>query len=180
MPNRRVQMTRRLLKDALIELLQIKRLEKISVREICTRADVNRSTFYDHYQDIYALMRDVARDFIAQIPTQRSSEGIEAQLLSFVRYVQLNAQCYAAIRRLNGLLEEEVARILLENYRDRMAATPARGDAELFKIYVMYVVTGSCRTLDDWINGDSGEIDSQRMAEILLNMAYRMFQPPTA
>lgn len=180
MSNRRTQMTRRLLKDALIELLQFKRLEKISVREVCTRADVNRSTFYDHYEDIYDLMRDMERDFIAQIPTQRSSEGIEAQLLSFVRYVQQNAQCYAAIRRLNGLLEEEVARILLENYRDRMAATPARGDEALFKIYVRYVVTGSCRTLDDWISGNGSGTDPEHMAEILLNLAYRVFQSPAA
>lgn len=179
MGNRRAQMTRKMITDALIELLQTKSLDKISVREICTRADVNRSTFYDHYEDIYALMRDIERDFIAQIPTENSSEGIEAQLLAFVRYVQRNAPCYAAIRRYNGLLEEEVARSLLESYRSRMSATPARGDEALFKLYVMYVVTGSCRTLDDWVRGRCA-FEPEQMAKILLQLAYSVFRAPGA
>ncbi len=174
MSNRRAQLTRKMITGALIELLQTKDLDKISVREICERADVNRSTFYDHYEDIYALMNDIERDFIAQIPTDNSSKGIEEQLLTFVRYVQQNAPHYAAIRKYNGLLEEEVARSLLESYRSRMAATPAQGDETLFKIYVMYVVTGSCRTLDDWVRGKTS-LEPERMAQILLNLAYSIF-----
>jgi len=43
--NRRVKMTKRLMKEALIDLMDQKPLEKITVTEICKIADVNRSTF---------------------------------------------------------------------------------------------------------------------------------------
>lgn len=56
MSNRKIQYTKRTICDALVSLLKEKPLEKISVTEVCRRADVNRSSFYKHYLDIYDLM----------------------------------------------------------------------------------------------------------------------------
>lgn len=47
--DRRVRRTRRRLKRALLELLAEKRYDEITVRDLCARADVGRSTFYGHY-----------------------------------------------------------------------------------------------------------------------------------
>lgn len=49
--DRRVLRTRRLLSEALIELMQEKRYERITVQNIVDRANVGRSTFYAHYKD---------------------------------------------------------------------------------------------------------------------------------
>src|SRR5688572_8493663 len=49
--DRRSLRTRRLLGHALIELMQEKRYDKITVQDIIDRADVGRSTFYAHYLD---------------------------------------------------------------------------------------------------------------------------------
>ena len=62
--SRRTQYTRRALRDALIELLADKPLARITVRELCERADVNRSTFYAHYPDLDSLLRDIEEDTI--------------------------------------------------------------------------------------------------------------------
>lgn len=48
-PDRRVRRTRRRLKEALLGLLGEKRYDEITVRDLCERADVGRSTFYAHY-----------------------------------------------------------------------------------------------------------------------------------
>ena len=45
--NRRVRMTKRLMKDALLELLEKKEMSGISVKAICETADVHCSTFYE-------------------------------------------------------------------------------------------------------------------------------------
>lgn len=50
-PDRRAQRTRQTLSHALIDLIQEKRYEAITVQDICDRANVGRSTFYAHYQD---------------------------------------------------------------------------------------------------------------------------------
>ena len=51
----RTQKTEKTITDAFLSLRARKPLEKITVRELCTQAQINRSTFYDHYRDVYDL-----------------------------------------------------------------------------------------------------------------------------
>jgi AcrR family transcriptional regulator len=57
--DRRVQKTRKLLQDALIELVAEKGYEAVSIREILERANVGRSTFYAHFQDKDQLLHSI-------------------------------------------------------------------------------------------------------------------------
>src|SRR6266545_1260869 len=57
--DRRVQKTRKLLQDALIELVVEKSYESVSIREILDRANVGRSTFYAHFQDKDQLLHSI-------------------------------------------------------------------------------------------------------------------------
>jgi len=52
----RVQRTRKLLQSALGKLLEDKDFEDISVQDIADAATLNRATFYDHYNDKFALL----------------------------------------------------------------------------------------------------------------------------
>lgn len=52
----RVRRTHKLLWEALMAELSERAFEEITVREICERAMVHRSTFYKHYEDKYALL----------------------------------------------------------------------------------------------------------------------------
>ncbi|HVO70331.1 MAG TPA: TetR/AcrR family transcriptional regulator [Aggregatilineaceae bacterium] len=52
----RVKRTRQLLQRALAELLSEKTFQNITVQDIAERAEVNRATFYAHFQDKYALL----------------------------------------------------------------------------------------------------------------------------
>lgn len=51
----RIEKTRQSITNTFIELRSKKPLEKITVKELCERARINKSTFYSHYADIYAL-----------------------------------------------------------------------------------------------------------------------------
>ena len=57
--NRRVIMTKRLMKDALLELLEQMELSSISVTAVCETANVNRSTFYNYYSSPSDLLREI-------------------------------------------------------------------------------------------------------------------------
>jgi|HubBroStandDraft_6_1064221.scaffolds.fasta_scaffold247319_2 AcrR family transcriptional regulator len=52
----RIRRTRQLLQQALLELLQKKRFEEISVQDISAVSTINRATFYAHYTDKFALL----------------------------------------------------------------------------------------------------------------------------
>ena len=57
--DRRVQKTRKLLQNALIELVAEKGYEAVSIREILDKANVGRSTFYAHFQDKDQLLHSI-------------------------------------------------------------------------------------------------------------------------
>ena len=65
--NRRTAYTKTAIRRTFFELLEEKDFDRISVREICQRADINRSTFYRHYDDINALMNSIEAEFVADI-----------------------------------------------------------------------------------------------------------------
>jgi len=46
----RVRYTKTVLQQALLKLLQTKHIDKITIKELCQEAKINRGTFYLHYR----------------------------------------------------------------------------------------------------------------------------------
>jgi|SRR5579863_512105 len=63
----RVRRTRKLLWEALMAELGEWSFEEISVKDICERAMVHRTTFYKHYEDKYALLEQGMREMYAAL-----------------------------------------------------------------------------------------------------------------
>lgn len=61
--NRNARRSVRLLKEALVELLVESPYDRISVSDVTRRADLNRGTFYAHFDDMDDLLRSVLDDF---------------------------------------------------------------------------------------------------------------------
>ena len=55
MESRKTQYTKSVIRESFLSLLQEKPVEKITVTQLCAKADINRSTFYAHYLDVYDL-----------------------------------------------------------------------------------------------------------------------------
>lgn len=64
MKNRRSIMTKKMIEDSFYELLEKNPVEKISVKSLCDNADINRSTFYLHYQTIEDLVDEIEQTLI--------------------------------------------------------------------------------------------------------------------
>ena len=69
----RIEKTKTALRNAYLKLRSEKNTDKITVRELCTLARVNKSTFYTHYRDIYDLAETVEvaviQEILANIPS---------------------------------------------------------------------------------------------------------------
>jgi len=59
--------SRRLILQAFTQLMQEKELEKITVTDIIKLADINRGTFYAHYQDTRAVIEQIENDIISKM-----------------------------------------------------------------------------------------------------------------
>lgn len=65
--DRRIRRTKKLLTEAFIELLSQKKLNEITIKELCEKADINRGTFYLHYQDIFDLKKQIECDLCDEL-----------------------------------------------------------------------------------------------------------------
>ena len=63
--DRRTRYTRQAIKEILLEELKTKPYSKITVTEICKKAEMNRGTFYLHYYDIDDVLNDILEDFLS-------------------------------------------------------------------------------------------------------------------
>src|SRR5829696_7836983 len=75
--DRRVQKTRKLLQDALIELVAEKGYEAVTIQEILDKANVGRSAFYAHFQDKDQLLHTIL-DHLAELFEQHQKRLLEA------------------------------------------------------------------------------------------------------
>ena len=58
--------TRKMIREAFAELVSEKQdITKITVKELVERADISKSTFYCHYQDVYAVTEEFEQEILS-------------------------------------------------------------------------------------------------------------------
>jgi AcrR family transcriptional regulator len=75
LPDRRIRKTRKALQDALLTLAGARAWDDISVQDICSAADVGRSTFYAHYEGKEALLEGGLQEFSQTLYAATSLSG---------------------------------------------------------------------------------------------------------
>ena len=60
----RIRYTQSVLKQVLLSFLKEKPINRITVKEVCERAELNRATFYAHYSDCFALLESIEEDLL--------------------------------------------------------------------------------------------------------------------
>ena len=65
--DRRIRRTRAAIQSAFLKLIFEKDINKITIKELCERADINKSTFYLHYQDIYDLEEQIEEEISEKV-----------------------------------------------------------------------------------------------------------------
>ena len=68
--NRRSRYTEEALREMLLAELKKKPISKVSVTELCKGARIDRSTFYLHYEDVFALLRSVEEEELSCIRSE--------------------------------------------------------------------------------------------------------------
>lgn len=89
--NQRVVLTKRMLKEAMLELLKEKQLSQINVSELCRVAGINRATFYKHYAIPQDVLREIEGDVVTALrklaPTENTPETARKYLEDICSYL---------------------------------------------------------------------------------------------
>lgn len=179
--DRRVRRTKKLLTQALTELLQKKQVNEITVKELTDLADMNRGTFYMYYKDIFDMLEKIEDelfqklDVIAQShehgdPTQQ----VKPILLDLFRFIEENQEMFRVLLSPNGdmnflhRLYEAIRERSLEIWKDQMGSL---GEKE-FDYRYSFVIFGCAGMIRAWVNRSCQETDMQ-MAELADRMIRR-------
>ena len=83
--NQRHQNTIADIEAAFVSLLKEKELKDISVSELCEKAEISRSTFYDNYADTFALANAYAEKIEKSVAEQPHTNGEFAWIFDYIK-----------------------------------------------------------------------------------------------
>ena len=121
----RIEKTDRAIEKAFMELRARQPLEKIRIKDLCTLAKVNKSTFYAHYEDIYELSSRLENKLIHVILDSVPNVGLTAAHTEQLTRELFHAfvQNQEAVNILfSGARQGIFANCIEKGLRDRLAA----------------------------------------------------------
>lgn len=177
--NQRIKLTKQLLSDALLQMLQEMPIQSVSIRELCTRAGINRTTFYNHYGSQYELLNDISQRFLDEIAERLASadssskDSVQEQVALVFAYLAdhqdlsvllLNNSDSSFAERIFSL--PKIADLLDASLKD--CCDPYKKEA-----ITSFAIHGSYRLLQEWINSDDRR-SAEDEAALILELARRV------
>lgn len=165
--DRRVRKTRRVLHEALVTLILERGWDAVSVRDVCEKADVGRSTFYVHFADKENLLLSGFDELHEAMEHVRSSAKVPFGFLSaLVAHVAENA------RLVQALFGRQSGQSVQWRFRDVLASLV---DAELKLLKVpkaarplttRFIAGGAAEVLMDWLDHPQATSADQLAGEL--------------
>ncbi|MEJ8766226.1 TetR/AcrR family transcriptional regulator [Oceanobacillus sp. HCA-5259] len=184
----RVIRTKQSIRDALIDLMEEKGFEAVTVKDITTKANINRGTFYAHYQDKFDLMDKCEDEImfemtrIAEQNLPKLLEALESNNLisapnpiaiSMLKYINKNSKFMKAMLGPNGNLTFQ------SRLKDFLWKTIFKNNTNSFiqeeKLLVpgqylaAYIASAHIGVIQKWLEGGRKESPNE-MADILSTM----------
>lgn len=170
--NQRTRLSKILLKNALMDLLSEKgSVTKISVRELCERADLNRSTFYAHYsepkellEEVEAELLDATREHLQKIGAENDT-GAHRYLLSFLIYIKENDKPFRTMLIDAGDPEfrsKFMQQSIIQFVENLNISFPKDQEQYIYS----YILNGSTGVIIQWMRSDYS-IDENALVDLL-------------
>ena len=185
--DRRVRKTRAQLRQGLAELLKEKSLKEITVKELVEKVDINRSTFYLQYADIYDMMEKIENELTGDIedlihthPVSPFNEDSFPFIEDIFSILAENRDICAALLGPNGDISflHRIENILSEHSLNALKETfPEKMDDLTY--YYAFCLSGCIGLVKAWLS-DGSSVSPQHMAELtfkLIMNALRGFYP---
>lgn len=170
--------------EALIELLSKKKYDLITVKDVCKKAGVNRSTFYLHYESFDDLLKESIAYVNEKCWRKFKERGIERidvnsddlndlilinekYLVPYLEYIRENQKLYSVIVDQPQLFQtDKLYREFFENIFDPILRR--FGFSSEDNLYIMeYYIKGSFGLIMRWVAGGCKE-EISKIVQLLL------------
>ena len=170
--SRRTKMTKHMFRTALIELMEEKPFHKITIKEICERADLNRTTFYLHYTDQTQLLNEIIErieeDMAKCIATPDDESDGQHRLEKYLEYVKANARIYKTLMKSDDDVGART-KIIRDILRDIKDALPVLGKPLENRYIYRFIIDGSISMILNWIDNNF-DLSIEALAGLIFNL----------
>jgi hypothetical protein len=154
--DRRIVKTKRALWEALAKLMLEKELYKITIKELTGKANIHRSTFYTHYEDVYDLynqLENVVIDGLSTVIIDNQFNSYKSLFKAVVDYVYDNSKSYYMIlnKNRNHSFRDRISDFLEKKYLDDWLEETLQGEVkEEWRFLVKYHIHGCLAIVSHW------------------------------
>ncbi|GEO63241.1 TetR/AcrR family transcriptional regulator [Companilactobacillus nantensis] len=177
------------IKKAFIDLMKTKGFEHLSIRDITSIANINRSTFYAHYEDKYALVAHFEDTILEELNIklkdnldttmqyQDVTQGVEPYtvLTTIMEYVASEFDLVKVLMASNGTSFEKRVKKILRHVIDQGLYLKKGNDKMASQIPNDYayeiIVSGLMDTIKYWLSKDEPE-DVNTIVDIIMKTRY--------
>lgn len=164
--NQRYLETERKIQECLIELLNKKDIDEITVSEICKKVQINRSTFYAHYLDLYDLLDKLQKYMNTSLINRYNKSELDERFflsekffIPFLEYIRNNQSFYkACLKRRNKFPIEEGFEGLWNIVVKPICINRGIVSEEEMMYYFVYFQAGMTMLIKRWV--DNGCIET--------------------
>ncbi len=155
--------SRKLIRQAFLELLKEKNFEKITVTDIVKHADINRSTFYAHYPDVMGLLDGIQDEILAFLDQYLKKIDFADLLQNPVPYLKLIVKMTEENQELFRLLSnsyvavkqmENMKQLLVERIVTTVEVPEHYKNSFEFEFAVRFFLGGFIDIYTQWLNGE--------------------------
>ena len=155
------------MQQALIDLLEEKDLNDISITDICEKAGVNRSTFYAHYENLYDLLKETQESAITEFfdslnsdigPSDFSKMSADElifispqYLVPYLKFIKKNRRLYEVYNNSNVFAVGEMDKQLIENIFVPIYAKNGVTDKRVVEYMSHYFISGVSAITMEWV-----------------------------
>ncbi|MGN1167912.1 MAG: TetR/AcrR family transcriptional regulator [Lachnospiraceae bacterium] len=160
--NQRITLTKRLLKEALLQLIEKKNIQTITVSELCELSGINRSTFYNHYgcpADVLKEIEMYVIDDLIQIWKANESDknwSVNKRVEALCTYLQEHKKLSKLLLR-DSDTHSEFATLLFQaahvrSIYEEMFAYAKSEDSK--RLMITFLTNGTYHMLRQWLLED--------------------------
>jgi AcrR family transcriptional regulator len=156
--DQRVRYTKMVIKNSLLELMRERSISKITVTDLCRKANINRNTFYSHYANQYELLSNIEDELyedIRQVVGNTMNLEVDGKLsYEICKYIKANSNICEVLFSENGDkdLLERILYISHDFNIEKWMKEVKHIDQKLFDNWYTFTAYGSIAVIKKWVN----------------------------
>ncbi len=163
----RVIKTRRLIKNALIELMAAKEVSAITITELSEKALINRKTFYRHYSTVAEVVTEIENEILSEFAealrnANKSCLDVGGLVSDISELLVRRREYFAKMTKLNPDLfsKGRIKAMLRRTFEVALRSSEAITDRETLDAVSQFTVSGVLALYSEWFdNGCHGNLD---------------------